>query len=591
MFTSVRHLVALVGREHRGRWLAVLLLALAASGLEVLSAMLVFALLARITSEVSGFEFPVIGDLRELLPVDEMTLLLVVGGIVAGFFVLRGAVILLQAYVQYRVAENAGARLATRLLAGYLAMPATFHLARNSSELIRNAFDTVQQFVREALLPLVKLVSHAILIVGLLAVLLLTAPAATFFAVAVLGPLTWLLLRIVHPRVKRMGNVSQAMSRRTLQTLQEGLAGWRDITVLGRQRAFVERFRVDRRELSRVRYLRSTAKEIPRVAIETGLILFIFAFLGVAVIVGDGALEALPVLGLFGYVALRLQPSLNEVLHAANSLKFAAAGIEHLHADLASFDPDRSLPEPAAATRPLTDELRLVGVAARYPDTHEDVLSDVDVTIRAGEYVGIVGPTGSGKSTLVDLLLGLLEPSAGQILLDGRPLSADVAGWQATVGAVHQNVFLVDASLRRNIALGVPVAEIDEERVLEAVRLAQLDRFVASLPEGLDTVIGEDGVRVSGGQRQRLAVARALYRRPSTIVFDEGTSALDRGTESQLMQALEQLRGQRTIIAVAHRLSTVQHCDKVILVDAGRVVDVAPLDVLAARHGELLGAP
>jgi ATP-binding cassette, subfamily B, bacterial PglK len=199
-----------------------------------------------------------------------------------------------------------------------------------------------------------------------------------------------------------------------------------------------------------------------------------------------------------------------------------------------------------------------------------------------------VGPTGSGKSTLVDVMLGLLPPTRGRVEVDGVDVATRRADWLASVGVVHQAVFLADATLRGNIALGLPADEIDDERVLEAVRLAQLEGYVAALPAGLDTIVGERGVRVSGGQRQRLAIARALYTRPQVLFFDEGTSALDSGTEAALMAALERLRGDRTIVAVAHRLSTVRSCDRVVLVVDGRLVDVAPFTELAERHAELL---
>lgn len=584
-------MMALVGPGYRGRWALVVVAALAASGLEVLGALVVVGLLARITTEASGFELPLIGDVRDLLPtMSETALLLVIGAAVAVFFVVRGMVIVVQAYLQHRVAENAGARLAARLLEGYLAMPYTFHLQRNSAELVRNSYDNVQHFVREALVPAVKLASHTLMILGLLAVLVVTAPVATAIAVFTLGPFTWLLLRIVHPKVKQLGKESQEMSRTSLQTLHESLAGWRDITVLGRHAAFVDRFRDDRRRLARARYLRNAARELPRVALETGLVLFILAFLGVSVLAGGGALDALPVLGLFGYVAVRLQPSLNDVLHALNALKFAGPGIDAIHADLQLFRERDAISAGPASPRPLLRELRFDHVGARYPDATTDAVREIDLTIHAGEFIGIVGPTGGGKSTLVDLALGLLEPSTGRVLLDGRDLREDLPGWHASLGVVHQTVFLVDDTVRRNIAMGVPDDEIDEARVIEALEQAQLRSFVAELPGGLGAVIGEDGVRVSGGQRQRLAIARALYRRPSVLVFDEGTSSLDSHTEFQLMEAVEELRGERTIIAVAHRLSTVRSCDRVLLVDRGRLVDAAPFDVLAARHSTLLRA-
>jgi ATP-binding cassette, subfamily B, bacterial PglK len=569
----------------------VLVLALVASGLEAVGALAVFGVLGRITTDASGFEVPGLGDVREVFPaLSESTLLLIVGGLIAGFFVLRAAIIVLQAYVQHRIAENAGARLSAQLLEGYLAMPYTFHLQRNSAELIRNAYDIVQQFVRDALVPAVNLASQTLMIVGLLGVLLWTSPAATLFAVALLGPFTWLLLRSVHPRVKRLGKRSQRVSRTSLQTLNESLAGWRDITILGRKRAFVDRFREDRRALARARYLKSTAKVIPRVALETGLVLFILAFLGASVVYQGGALEALPVLGLFGYAAVRLQPSLNDVLNALNSLKFVGPGIDLLYDDVQLFRAGGRVDDPDVDPLPLTRELRVDGAAVRYPRTDTDALAEVDLTVRAGEFIGIVGPTGGGKTTLVDLLLGLLTPRVGHVTVDGVDVHTHTDAWHASLGVVHQDIFLADATLRRNIALGVPDDEIDDDRVREAIELAQLDTFVATLPEGLDTFVGERGVRVSGGQRQRLAIARALYRRPSVLFFDEGTSALDTTTETLLMEGLERLRGERTIVAVAHRLSTVRSCDRVVLVDGGRIVDVGPFDDLAARHRQLLHA-
>jgi ATP-binding cassette, subfamily B, bacterial PglK len=586
--SSLRACLDLLGPGHRGRWVLVVTLALLASGLEVLGALLVFALLARITTDMSGFDVPGIGDLRELLPgVDQQTLMVVVGVGLAGFFLLRALVLVAQTYVQYRVAEHAGARLATTMLDGYLSLPYAFHLQRNSAELVRNSHDIVQQFAREALVPAVKLVSHSLIIVGLVGVLLVTSPLAALSALALLGPLTWLVLRLVHPAVKRLGRESQSRATTSIQTLQESLEGYRDITVLGRRDFFVAHFTHARRRLARAKYLRSTAKEAPRVVIETALVLFILGFLGVSALLRGGALEALPTLGLFGYAALRLQPSLNEIVASLNSLKFVGPGIELLQRDLALF---RAAPAADAAPAPLhlRRELRLSGVVARYPGADRDALTGVDLTVRAGELIGVVGPTGGGKSTLVDVMLGFMEPARGTVTVDGTPIAEHLPAWHASLGVVHQSVFLADSSLRRNVALGVPDADIDEERVAEALRLAQLEPFVASLPDGLDTVIGERGARVSGGQRQRLAIARALYRQPSTILFDEGTSALDSSTEAQLMAALTALRGDRTIIAVAHRLSTVESCDRVVLVLDGRIVDIAPFAELSARHPELL---
>jgi ATP-binding cassette, subfamily B, bacterial PglK len=589
MLTTLRTCLVLLGPGQTRRWAVVVLLALVAAGLEVVGALSVLGLLIAITSERSGFDLPLVGDLRALLPgTDELELLTVVAVLLGGFFVLRAVVLVAQIYVQNRMAENAGARLSVRLFEGYLHMPLAFHLRRNSAELVRNSHDIVHQFAREGLLPAVKLVSQVLMVVGVTALLLVTSPVATLLAVGVLGPFTWLLLRILHPQVERLGKSAQVAAKTSLQTLAEGLAGWRDLTVLGRQAPAVRRFEADRRRMARARYLRSTAGEVPRVVLETGLVLFVLGFLGLHVLLEGGALDALPVLGLFGYAAVRLQPSINEILVSLNALKFVGPGLEMLAEDLRAIEREAGGPAGTGQPLGLREELRLTAVTVQHHGAHRPALTDVDLQVRPGEFLGVVGPTGSGKSTLVDVMLGLLPPTRGRVEVDGVDVATRRADWLASVGVVHQAVFLADATLRGNIALGLPADEIDDERVLEAVRLAQLEGYVAALPAGLDTIVGERGVRVSGGQRQRLAIARALYTRPQVLFFDEGTSALDSGTEAALMAALERLRGDRTIVAVAHRLSTVRSCDRVVLVVDGRLVDVAPFTELAERHAELL---
>lgn len=592
MLKTLHKSSALLGTGQRMHWALLALLALIASGFEAAGALIVFGLLTVITSEASGYDVPVVGDLRERFPdAGETTLVVVIGVVICAFFVLRAVVLVLKAYVQGRLAENAGARLAAGLLDGYLAMPYSFHLQRNSAELIRNTYDTVQQYVQDALTPAVRLLTSSLITAGLLAVLVITSPWATLLAIAVLGPFTFVLLRVLHPRVKRFGVEAQRRSKMNLQTLEEALAGWRDIKILGREDAFVEQFERDRLRLARARYLRATTRELPRIALETGTVLFILGFLGISVIVQGGALEALPVLGLFGYVAVRLQPYLNDILVSLNALKFIGPGVDLLYHDLQLFASGRRArgTQPAEPL-PLRSEIRLRDVSIRYPNAHRDALTSVSATIHAGEFVGIVGPTGGGKSTLVDVILGLLEPTRGTVEIDGAPLSGHAAAWHANLGVVHQTVFLADTSIRRNVALGTPDGEIDEERMAEAIEVAQLSDFISSLPDGLDAVVGQRGVRLSGGQRQRLAIARAVYRQPGVLVLDEGTSALDHNTEAALMTAVQPDRGDRTVIVVTHRLGTVAGADRILLVEDGRLVATGLYDDLAARYGDLLTA-
>jgi ATP-binding cassette subfamily C protein len=587
MTEAARKVAALIGPGQRKRWLAVAAMAAIVSVAEAGSTLLVFTLLGLLAGEATGLEVPVVGDVRGVLPWDGMDLLAAVGVVTAVVFVARSVLILVQQYVQFRVAEIAGARLSTRLLEGYLAMPYAFHLRRNSSELVRNAFDSVRRFVDEGLVPAVRAVGKSAIVLGVLVVLVVSSPLATLFAVAVLGPLLWLVLRVVFPRVKRLGRTAQTMAQQNLQSLQQSLHGIRDITVLGRQAAFADAYRRDRRAFARARYLQKTAAQVPRTAIETGLAVFIVGFVWVAAATRGGAAEALPLLGLFGYAAARLLPELQAITRSLNQMKFVGPAVDDIHADLQLFEAgtgaDRLAVEPLA----FRDALALHGVGFAYEGTETPAVADVTAEVHSGESVGIVGPTGSGKSTLVDVLLGLLSPTEGRVTVDGLDLHVHARAWQANLGVVPQMVFLIDDTLRANIALGVPQEDIDEDSVAEAVAMAQLDDFVASLPAGLDTQVGERGIRVSGGQRQRLAIARALYRRPSVLIFDEGTSALDTETETALLGALENLRGDRTLITVAHRLTTVESCDTVWLIRGGRLVDQGPFAELARRNPEL----
>lgn len=585
MRDSYRKIRALVGSEGSGRWVVVVALAVLVAGVEALGAVLIFLLVGLLAGDGSTPSLPLLGDLDQLLPGGDADGLLVVGVAVGVFFVLRGLLLLVQHYVQYRVVENASAALSTRLFDGYLSMPATFHLERNSSELVRNAIESVQRVVQEGLIPGVQMLAKLAMVAALTVILLVISPVAALGAALVLGGLAALVVAVVQPRVKRWGRTVQGMTSANIQAVHQSLEGWRDIRLLGRQRTFVGRFDRDRRELARAIYLGRTAREVPRVVIETGVVAFIAGFVIVNAAADGAGSDALPVLGLFGYAAVRLMPELSHITASLNSLRFVGAAVDDLHADLARFAREASPPPPTPA-EPLTlhDAIELRGVGFRYPGTSQDALTDVTLRVPAGSSLGVVGPTGGGKSTLVDVLLGLLEPSAGQVLVDGVDVREHLPAWHAAVGVVPQNVFVVDDTVRRNIALGVPDERIDDERVAEVVALAQLEDVIAGLPSGLDTVVGERGARISGGQRQRLAIARALYRRPAVLVLDEGTSALDNETEAALVAALTQLPGTPTLVTVAHRLSTVERCRSVVLLRDGRIADHGTLPELLDRH-------
>jgi ATP-binding cassette subfamily C protein len=305
-----------------------------------------------------------------------------------------------------------------------------------------------------------------------------------------------------------------------------------------------------------------------------------------------GEASMLSAVGLVMAAAFRLLPALNQVIYLANTVQYNLPAIDLLERELESFERAgvSAAGQAATARIPLRRELLLDSVSFRYPTRQRAALEGVSLAVRPGEAVGIVGTTGAGKSTLLDVILGTLEPDTGEILLDGNPLRTQREGWQRSVGYVSQDVYLVDDTLRANIAIGWRGDDIDDAAVLEAIRLAELEEVVASLPEGVETMLGERGLRLSGGQRQRVGIARALYTRPSVLVLDEATSNLDRATEARIVETLVRLTGGVTMIVVAHRISTVSHCDRILCLEGGAVRAQGTFAEVAAAVPELFGA-
>jgi ATP-binding cassette, subfamily B, bacterial PglK len=585
MIDQIRRAAEIAQLDGWTRWLVLVVLALVVSGLEAVGALLIYVLLGMVTGASDALNLPLVGDIGRLLPdIADQTLMIGTAAVLALFFMARAGIMIAQSYVTGRILENAGARMSRRLANGYLGMPYAFHLRRNSAELIRNAYSTANKVIHGVFYPVVKIASHTLIVLALFVVLLATAPIATALVALFLMPVAFGLLQLVNPHLKALGRERQDLSTASLRSLQQSLGGVRDIKILGRERFFQEEFGRTRSDLARVSYRYSVIDSLPVIGLETVLVVFIAGLFAATVLMEGAAAGAIPVLGLFAYAALRLKPSIASIAGAINSLRYTSAGFEDVQRDLELTR--EGIAGPASEdvdALPFRQTIELIGMSFRYEGAVVDALSEVNVRIRRGESIGVVGPTGGGKTTLVDVILGLLSPTEGTVRVDGEDIRNHTAAWMKNLGMVPQELFLVDDTLRRNIALGVDDSKIDEERVRRAVRMAQLEDVVATLDEGLDTTVGERGVRLSGGQRQRVAIARALYRDPSVVIFDEGTSALDNVTEAELMAALELLRSDRTLIIVAHRLSTVRACDRVLFVRSGRIVDEGTYDELLAH--------
>ena len=574
MLDTFRKTFYLVGKERPGRWIAVVGGAVVTSGFEMMGALLVFLLLGLIADPGGELAVPLLGDIRGTFDhLDDQTFLLGAAAVLGAFFLVRVVLLIGYTYVKHRMAFNAGSRLSSRLAEGYLRLPYAFHLRRSSAELVRNAYQSVEEATRACILPVIQVVGESIIVVGLLGLMVTIAPAETGLAVLIVGAAAVLLLKVVQPRLKRLGRMGQEMRKRTLASLQQSLYGIRDIKILGSETHFGRVYRKDRDRLARSHYLYSTVSEMPRHVIETALLGFILVLFGFSVLTQVATEELLSTLGLFAYAGLRMMPSLQKIITGLNHIRFATTAVDQVYDDVRLVE---QVETPSYEDVDLTfrDLWTVDDVTFSYEQTDRPAVSGVSLSIRPGEVVGICGPTGGGKTTLVDLMAGILTPTAGKVAVDGVDIQSVVPAWFRRLGVVPQMVFLIDDTLRANVALGVSEDEIDEGALREAIHLAQLDGFIASLPDGLDTQVGERGVRVSGGQRQRIAIARALYRRPEVLIFDEGTSALDNTTESILISSLERLRGKHTILLVAHRLSTVKNCDKIVYIEDGAVLGI-----------------
>jgi ABC-type multidrug transport system fused ATPase/permease subunit len=359
-----------------------------------------------------------------------------------------------------------------------------------------------------------------------------------------------------------------------LQHLQQGLGGAKDVKVLGREKEFLETYIGHNVESSRMTQFEVTLQLLPKLWLEflavTSLAILVMTMLAKS----RDMTHIVSAVGLFAAAAFRLMPSVNRVLNAVQAIRYGLPVIDVLHAELSLNVPPAPLKRASALA--FRDRIEVELVRYRYPSAKAWALDGLSLAIRRGESVGVIGPSGSGKSTLVDVILGLLTPTDGSVLLDGEDIQADLRGWQDQVGYVPQSVYLTDDSLRRNVAFGLSDTMIDDTAVRRALRAAQLEEFVASLPDGVETMVGERGVRLSGGQRQRIGIARALYHDPPMLVLDEATSALDSVTESGVMDAVTALQGEKTILIVAHRLSTVERCDRLYRLKRGKVVAEGP---------------
>ncbi len=540
---------------------------------EVVSLGAVLPFLSILVAPEHVFGHPIVADVAlawGITSADQLVLPLTVAFVAAAL--IAGAIRILLLWASTRLAFASGADLGIEVYRRTLYQPYRVYLARNSSAVISGITNKVNGVVFGVLLPLLTLVSSTVLLVAIMLALIAIDPMVASVAAVGFGAsyamITWMSRRRLHRNSQRIAYEQTQV----VKALQEGLGGIRDVLLDGTQPVYCNIYRQADYPLRRAQGNNVFIGQSPRYVMEALGIVLIAALAYVLSRQAGGVATALPVLGALALGAQRLLPALQQIYSAW-------AGIAGSHASLADTIAllDQPLPaeilQPAPAPLLFQDVIRFDAVRFRYAGDGPWVLDGLNLTIPKGARVGFVGSTGSGKSTTLDLLMGLLMPTEGELLVDGQPISGiRVRAWQQTIAHVPQSIYLADTTLAENIAFGVPPDTIDLDRVQQAARQAQIADFIESSPEGYQAYVGERGIRLSGGQRQRIGIARALYKQASVLVFDEATSALDNATEQLVMDAIEGLNRDLTILLIAHRLTTVRRCDTIVELEHGRLV-------------------
>ena len=480
-------------------------------------------------------------------------------------------------YAIIRFSTMRGYTISSRLLQAYLHQPYAWFLQRNSADVAKSVLGEVQNVVNKIITPGGQLLANGILTITIIGFLIAVDPVIAVMAALLLGGAYTGIYFWLRAKLLVIGEGLLKANTERFRLTNEATGGFKEVKLMSLENRYVERFREPAQALARNAALSQVMNQIPRFALEGLTFAVLFGIILVMLLRSEGNLStAIPVLGVFGISAMRLLPAMQQVYGAFANIRSAKPVLDNIYRDYTDAiahgtNPPRGPGDDADLS--LDRDLVLKGIGFSYASGDRPAVHNVDMEIPALSTIGIVGGTGAGKTTLVDLILGLLMPDTGQIIVDGEPLTADnMHRWRRSIGYVPQTIYLTDSSVAQNIAFGVPEEAIDPEAMERAARAAALHDFVMEeMPQQYDTIVGERGVRLSGGQRQRIGIARALYHDPSLLIFDEATSALDNLTERAVMDAVQRIRNTKTVIMIAHRLSTIRKCDRIFLLEHGTV--------------------
>lgn len=583
----LRRVFALVPWRMRPQVLGLAAASLAVSLLDVVAVAAMLPLTQMLTNEgevpplVEKYFVPVLGTS------DPQTLLIVVASLVAAAFLGKNILTVVLRWWSIGVVQRASGAAQAQMLERYVGATYTSHLGRSKARILQTITSAIPEGLSSVLLGYIGILVDAITVGVLIITLTLMSPAISLVAVVVFGGSALLVSRVLKPWAIRVALQSVERGIASWRFLNPAIEGFRESRLFGREHHFASAYGENRRINAGLEQKAKMLQELPKhlleIAMISGILLAAWTLFATR-----PAVEAFALLGVFGIAALRLVPAMNRIVTNLNGVRAGRPALSMLAEECASLDDD------ASTDRGRGEELRSIpsadivveDVSFTYPRSDRAVLQDVSVTIRRGTTVALVGASGAGKTTLADILAGLMSTTSGSVTVGGVDIAEHPRSWRQSIAMVSQKVYMWEAPLRDLITFGLPADQVDQELLDSAIRRSRLTEVIADLPEGLDTVIGEGGSRLSGGQGQRVGIARALYANPQVLILDEATSALDNETEHEIAETIDALQGEITVIVVAHRLSTVKNADEILFFSRGRLAGRGPMGVLRQTNAE-----
>jgi ABC-type multidrug transport system fused ATPase/permease subunit len=568
---NIKNLWELIVKEHRIRFFFLAFFMLIGMTMEVLGIGLLVPLVNLLTSNDFSQSDSILEPIFRVFAARTKTQLLLVGLFSISIVILiKNLFFVFISYYKFRLTSQIRSSIENRLFKKYLNAHYEFHLRTNSSLLVRNITSEVDQVIDNVLVPLISISVEILVVLGLTTLLMFIEPYACIALILFFGVCGLVYTKTIGPVLTKFGNERSHHRTLLLKGTNEALGGFKEIKLFSREAYFQKAFDSHTASASRLSVISSTLQSLPLLLVELWGILGLVLVVLVMLMRNSDTPAIVSVLGLFVGASFRFLPALNRILVAVNGLRHVGPSIEILHKEISEMTISNT---DTRKFLHFESSIEFENVSFSYNQDSERVLDQISFTIRSGETLGILGPSGSGKSTFVDILLGLLTPTAGKVLVDGDPVDLSRSTWMNQAGYVPQEIYLLDNSIRNNIAFGLEKEYTSDSRILAVMKLAQIDEFVNSLPDGLETSIGERGSRLSGGQRQRIGIARALYNSPSLLILDEATSALDVQSESEFIESLEAIRGGLTIVMISHKVSTLKYCNRILKMQDGKLVE------------------